>query len=111
MKRFLINCTTNWCGEEETFSAFAEEESDLYSIAQELAYDNFNNYPGTGHDGILEDLFPEVEDYEYDDDMHEAAAAVEEHYYSYTIEEWDEERDEEEWNWYELAHDAREVIE
>lgn len=107
MKRFLINCITNWCGEENTFSAYAENQQDLEDIAENAAYENFNEF--SGFHGILEDLFPEVED--YDDSMEDAAAAVEGEYYSYSIEEWDEERDEEEWKWYDLIHDAREVIE
>jgi len=106
MKRFLIECSTNWCGEEAIFSAYAEQASDLDPIAAECAYDNFNDYPQTGHEGVLEDLFPGVE--EYTDEMHDEASEQEGNYYFYTISEWDETRDEKEWEWYDLIYDARE---
>lgn len=41
MKRFLIHVSTHWCGEEDTFRAVAESESDLWDLAEQLAYDNF----------------------------------------------------------------------
>lgn len=47
MKRFLIHVSTHWCGEEDTFRAVAESESDLWDLAEQLAYDNFYSY---GHD-------------------------------------------------------------
>ena len=47
MKRFLIHVSTHWCGEEDTFRAVAESESDLLDLAEQLAYDNFYSY---GHD-------------------------------------------------------------
>lgn len=38
MKRFLIHVSTYWCGMDNTFRA--EAESELYEIAEQLAYDN-----------------------------------------------------------------------
>lgn len=35
-------------GEEDTFRAVAESESDLWDLAEQLAYDNFYSY-GQGH--------------------------------------------------------------
>lgn len=54
MKRFLIHVSTHWCGEEDTFRAVAESESDLWDLAEQLAYDNFYSY---GHD---QDIAKEV---------------------------------------------------
>lgn len=104
MKRFLINTYTVWCGEEQTFAAIAEDALSLESVAEEAAYENFNNYSGTGIDEILEDLFPDVEG-DYTDEMVAEAAEVEGDYYGYFIEEWDETRDEHEWSWYDLIYD------
>lgn len=44
MKRFLIHVSTYWCGMDNTFRAMAESELDLYDIAQDLAYENFQSY-------------------------------------------------------------------
>lgn len=44
MERFLIHVSTNWCGMDNTFRAIAENECDLYDIAQDLAYENFQSY-------------------------------------------------------------------
>ena len=108
-KRFLINCDTSWCGENETFSAIAEDKNELKSVAQEAAWENFNNYPQSGLEGILSELFPDVEDEDYSDEQMEEATEHEEEYYSYYIKEWDETRDEEEWNWYDLIYDCTKV--
>lgn len=110
MKRFLIKCTTEWCEEDQTFSAIAEDEDELQSIAQEFAYENFNSYPQTGSGAILEELFPDVEDGEYTDEQIEEAAEHESEYYGFNIEEWewDEKRDEEEWGWYDLIYNSLE---
>ena len=104
MKRFLINVYTNWCGEDNDFSAIANDESELRNIASNLAYDNFTSF--TGFEGILEELFPEVEEGEYTEEQTDEAIDSESEYYGYTIEEWDETRPEEEWDWYELIYDA-----
>lgn len=107
MNRYLIQVDTNWCGEEQTFAAYANDKSELESTAQEVAYENFNSYPGTGFDGLLSDLFPDVEDEEYTDDMIDEAGALESEYYGFSIEPWDESRDETEWDWFELIYDGR----
>lgn len=80
MKRFLIHVDTNWCGEEDTFRAVAESEIELWDIAEQLAYDNFYSF---GHDQDI------AEEEGYDPD--ETA------YYSFSIEECE---DDEEWNEY-----------
>lgn len=103
MKRFLINVYTNWCGEDNTFSAIAEdiESSGLIQAAEEASYNNFNEYGGI--DGIMEELYPEA--LYYTSAMYDEALSIEKNYYGYEIEEWDDERDEEEWSWYELVYD------
>lgn len=107
MKRFLVICDTAWCGTQETFRAIAEDELDnkLEDAAQLAAYDNFISFSmDVLEEYILPDLFPDVE--EYTDSMRAKAEDVVEEYYSYTIEEWDEERPEKEWSWYEWLYDA-----
>jgi len=101
-KRFLIHVYTNWCGEDNDFSAIVKDESELDSIAQEAAYNNFSDFNGI--EGILEEMFPSEED--YTDEQRDEAAEFEGDYYSYNIEEWDESRNEEEWAWYELIYDC-----
>lgn len=104
MKRFLINCYTAWCGEEETYAAIAESEFDknLVSIRDSLAYDNFME--GNGPDEMYHEEYPDID---LEDLTDEDKDAVDEGaYYGSTIEEWDETRPEEEWDWYELVYDA-----
>ena len=38
MKRFLIHCSTAWCGMDNTFRIVAEKEEDLWELADQLAY-------------------------------------------------------------------------
>lgn len=95
MKRFLIHVSTHWCGEEDTFRAVAESESDLWDLAEQLAYDNFYSY---GHDQDI----AEEEGYDPDEmekgDWDELWSRVDENaYYSSSIEECE---DDEEWNEY-----------
>ena len=96
MKRFLIHVSTNWCGMDNTFRAMAESEYDLYDVAQDLAYDNFQSYG-------LEDDIAEEEGYDLDEmedsDWDELWETVDEsQYYDFTIEEF--EGDDEEWEEY-----------
>lgn len=44
MKRFLIHVSTYWCGMDDTFRAVAEDETQLWDLAEELAYQNFQSY-------------------------------------------------------------------
>lgn len=44
MKRFLIHVSTYWCGMDDTFRAVAESEMELWDLAEQLAYDNFQSY-------------------------------------------------------------------
>ena len=96
MNRYLIHVSTNWCGMDDTFRATANSEEELWDIAEELAYDNFESY----------DLWEEVakeEGYEPDemseDDWDNLYNTVDEtNYYSFLIEEFT--GNDEEWEEY-----------
>ena len=93
MKRFLIHVGTAWCGMDNTFRAVAENENDLYDLAQDLAYENFQSYG-------CEDDIAEQEGYDPDEmegsDWDELWETVDEsQYYDFSVEEF--EGDEEEW--------------
>lgn len=96
LKRFLITATTNWCGMDQEYAALAEHESDLYDIAEQLAYDNFLSY------GLWEDI-AEEKGYDpsemTDEDWDELQSSTDESdYYRCYIDEFD--GTEEEWNDY-----------
>lgn len=42
MNKYIIHCTTAWCGVYEDYSALAESELDLDNISQNLAYALFS---------------------------------------------------------------------
>ena len=93
LKRFLIHCSTAWCGMDDTFRAVAEKEEDLWDLADQLAYDNFMSYGGS--DLILEDYDTENMS---EDEIETILEDVEESdYYYASIEECE---DDEEWNDY-----------
>lgn len=95
MKRFLIHCSTAWCGMDNTFRAVAEKEEDLWELADQMAYDNFMSYGG--FEDILEDLGYDTEDLS-SEEMEDILADIDESaYYGATIEECE---DDEEWNSY-----------
>lgn len=103
LKRYLIHVTTNWCGMDQTYPAVAKDKSDLWDLAEELAYGNFTNF------GLWDDI---AEEYGYDTnemsdlDWEILQSEVDEsEYYSSYIEEF--EGDDEEWN--DLVQDAGEV--
>jgi hypothetical protein len=102
--RFLIHVTTNWCGMDQEYAAIAEQESDLWDLAGQLAYDNFSEFNCL--EEVLSELFPEVEDEEYSDEQRDEAAEVEGDYYGWIIEEF--ERPDEEFEWYELVYNCDE---
>lgn len=95
MKKFLIECDTNWCGTNAAYRATADSIDELWDIAEQLAYENFQQY----------DLWKEIAVEEgYDpDDMTEGdwdslyQNSDESEYYNYVInpfegteEEWEE---------------------
>lgn len=96
MKRFLINVGTVWSGMDNTFRAIAKSEDDLYEIAEQLAYENFQSYG-------CEDYIAEEEGYDPEEmtneDWDELWETVDEsEYYNFSIEEF--EGDDEEWEEY-----------
>lgn len=96
MKRFLIHVSTYWCGMDNTFRAMAESELDLYDIAQDLAYDNFQSYGCEADIAEEEGYDPdEMEDSDWDKLWE---TVDESQYYNFTIEEF--EGDDEEWEEY-----------
>lgn len=93
LKRFLIHCSTAWCGMDDTYRAVAEKEEDLWDLADQLAYDNFMSYGGS--DLILEDY--DTEDMSEDEIETILEDVDESDYYYASIEECE---DDEEWNSY-----------
>lgn len=96
MKRFLIHVNTNWCGMDNTFRATANSEEDLYDLAEQLAYDNFESY------NLWEEIVRE-EGYDPDEmteaDWNKLYDEVDEsNYYGFNIEEFT--GDDEEWEEY-----------
>ena len=93
MKRFLIHVTTAWCGMDNTFRAIAENECDLYDIAQDLAYENFQSYD-CKYDIAEEEGYDldEMEDLDWDETVDESQ------YYDFDIEKF--EGDDKEWEEY-----------
>ena len=96
MKKFLIHVSTYWCGMDDTFRAIAEYETQLWDLAEELAYQNSQSY------GLDEEI---AEDQGYDpsemseEDWDKMWDEVDEStYYSYDIEEF--EGDDKEWEEY-----------
>lgn len=84
MKKFIITVDTNWCGTEDQFGTEAESAEDLDNLADELAYDNF--FESGGYTLVVEDLFPDAE--EYTEEMLEEASEMWHECYSYKIEEF-----------------------
>jgi hypothetical protein len=78
---------------DDTFRAVAEKEEDLWELADQLAYENFNSYGGT--DLILEDY--DTEDWSEEEIDAFVADICECEYYYATIEECE---DDNEWNDY-----------
>jgi hypothetical protein len=97
MKRFLIHVTTEWCGMDQDYAAIAKTAEELEFIAEELAYENFTDFNCLAQ--IMED----------ENISEDEAINIESQYYGYYIDEWDESRPSEEWNWFELVYDSTNV--
>ena len=93
-QRFIITCTTEWCGMDSEFPALAEHESDLLEYADELAVNNLMSYMSM--DDIAEDLGYNEEDYD-PEEWQDLLDSIEiSSYVNYTIEPF--EGTDEEWN-------------
>lgn len=91
LKRFLIHCSTKWCGTDNKFRALAESESELWDLAEELAYDNYSSFFDA--QDLLEDL-----GYDIDDLSEEEIESILDNvdgseYYDYTIEECEDDKE------------------
>lgn len=94
--KYLIHVSTNWCGMDDTYRAQADSEEDLYDLAEQLAYDNFESYN-------LWDEIAKEHGYEPDEmsenDWDNLYNNIDEAcYYDFSIEEFN--GDDEEWNEY-----------
>ena len=86
MKRFLIYVDTKWVGTDETYRAEAESEEDLYELARQLAYENFQQ---CGSEESIAEEYNYDPDIMTDSDWDELWDVVNEsEYYSWTIEEF-----------------------
>lgn len=63
-QRFIITCTTDWCGMDNEYLALADCEEDLEEYADELAVDNLMSY--VSMDELAEDLGYYEDKYEGD---------------------------------------------
>ena len=100
MKKYLLKTSTNWCGEDTTQGVITDNVEALEHLFQLEAYDRFNDFDGPN--GVLQDLFPDEE--EYSDEQIAEAEKNEESYFSYSIEEFDESAGEE-WDWFDIFID------
>lgn len=90
-KKFIIEVSTAWCGEDNQFGAFAESEAELYDIADLLAFDNFSDF--NGRETIAEELFSEVNYEDLTDEQIEKIDCVEGDYYFSSIREVEDDND------------------
>lgn len=94
--KYLIIVSTNWCGMEQTYRAEADSEIELWDIANQLAYENFQDYSCGNY--IAEEYGYDPEDMT-EEDWDELWSQTEEcGYYSFHIEEFD--GDDKEWEEY-----------
>lgn len=106
-KKFIIDVSTNWCGEENSYAAYAESIYELDSIGACLAYDNFAEFEG--FEAVKAELFPEIEE-NYTDEQEIEAAEVEADYYSYTIREVETEDEISEFAYLDLVYDREHIV-
>lgn len=99
MNKYILKCHTYWCGENNSFGIITNDinSPECLSAFDLIAYENFQSF--SGFDGVLQDMFPEVEDEEYTDEQEYEATENEESYYGWDIEEYNEE-EHGEWDWY-----------
>lgn len=73
-KRFIIHCTTDWCGMDNDYPALADTEGYLYEFADDLAIDNILKYIDKFEIAEEEDIYED--DYDNYDDYLEAVDNV-----------------------------------
>lgn len=94
MKRFLIHVSTNWCGMDYTYRAIADNPEDLYDLAEQLAYENFESYDLWVDVAQSEGYDPDEMTEEDWDNLYDTVNEA--NYYNFDIEEFT--GDENEWN-------------
>lgn len=101
MNKYILHVDTNWCGEDNDYAIICSnpDHKDIQDFCQMRAYENFADFSGI--QGILEELFPDSE--EYTEEQENEAIEVENDYYGFTLEEFN--GTDEEWDWYELIYD------
>lgn len=106
-KKYLVTCSTNWCGMDREFRAIASSDLNdiLIDSAELAAYENAYSFDLI-NDYILPELFPEVEDGEYTEEQIQYAEDHDYEYFGFSIDEWG--GPEEEWSWYEWLYDETE---
>lgn len=104
MKKFVITVDTCWCGMDKEYPAIADSEVDLWDVAEELAYQNFNDFE------LWEDI---AEEYGYNTtemtnkDWEELQSSVDEsEYYSWSVDEFTGTKE----DWEILVNDAGQII-
>lgn len=106
LNKYIIHCTTAWCGVYEDHAALAESEIELYDIAQCLAYDLF--IENDGWQEVAEECGydPETMTEEEWDSLYETTDEA--MYYGYDIEIVDESDQEalEAWKEYDLVYNS-----
>lgn len=90
-KKFIIEVGTAWCGEDNQFGALAENESEIWDVANSAAYDNFSDF--NGREGIAEELFPDVDFEDLTEDQRDEISEVEGDYYFSIIREVEDDND------------------
>ena len=107
IKKYLVELTTNWCGMDQTYRAYADSDmnSDLLDTAEAAAYENFADFDCIND--VAEELGYDVD--EMTDEDWDEVNQHEHEYYGFTIEEFT--GSDEEWDWYETLFDQREISE
>ena len=108
VRKVIVDMYTNWCGEENSFSAIICDEcnSEFEEICQQQSYENFSSFGG--FDQMMEDEFGEPnEDGEYTDEQINEGYTLEGSYYGFNITDYDPDVHGE-WDWYDLVYDCTE---
>lgn len=90
-KKFIIEVSTAWCGEDNQFGALAEDESELWDIVDSVAYNNFTDFDGAKR--VAEELFPDVDFEDLTEDQRDEISEVEGDYYFSSIRKVEDDND------------------
>lgn len=104
MNKYIIHCTTAWCGVYEDYAALAESEVELDDIAQDLAYSLFCE--NDGWDCVMEEAGYDPEEMSEEDRDKFYESVDEGMYYGYNIEQVEDEETLEFWKECNLVYDG-----